>query len=230
MIGRLLDIPEASYSSLRCILTGGALLHPALIEKTTHRLQGQYIYNLYGTSEAGFCFMATPEALTYHPQTIGKPLRGVKVKISVQPSGNPPGRGTGELCIKCNWSVRKKEWIPTGDLAYQDEKGYFFLAGRVDDMIISGGENVYPCELENILLTHPSIIEAAVTGVPDPGFGQRLKAFIVATDPQPGEQELRTWLSERCARYQMPRDIRFLSSLPHLPNGKTDYKALVHLR
>ncbi|MCC8155334.1 MAG: hypothetical protein LIP01_14830 [Tannerellaceae bacterium] len=93
-------------------------------------------------------------------------------------------------------------------------------------MIVSGGENVYPCELENILLKHPSIIEAAAIGVSDPDFGQRLKAFVVSTDSTLNEPGLQEWLSGRCARYQMPRKIVFLPSFPQLPNGKPDLSAL----
>ncbi len=220
MIARLLDTPDYSLSSVRCILSGGDRLLPALIEKAAQRLKGNYIYNLYGTSEAGFCFMATPAALAYQPRTIGKPLNGVKVRIRTSGKKSLPEESIGELCIKCNWSAQKDKWIPTGDLAYKDRKGYYFLSGRTDDMIVSGGENIYPYELENILVKHPQIREAAVIGVPDPDFGKRLKAFIVSSGESLREPELRDWLRGRCARYQMPREIRFLPALPYLPNGK----------
>lgn len=117
--------------------------------------------------------------------------------------------------------------IETGDLAYRDAEGDISLCGRVDDLIVSGGENVYPVELENVLLNHPEIDSAAVVGIADAEFGQRLKAVIVA---KPGavmdRAALADWLKTRVARYQMPVVVEFREALPYTSLGKLDKKAL----
>ncbi len=116
----------------------------------------------------------------------------------------------GKISIKSAWSVKKSDYIETGDLGYIDSDGLVYLKGRIDDMIVSGGENVYPLELENILNEHPNIKQSVVLGISDEEFGQRLKAFI---DLKEGltlsEKDLRNWLMERCTRYQMPKVIEF---------------------
>src|SRR5262249_25491985 len=125
------------------------------------------------------------------------------------------------------WSTNQNSWVETGDLAYRDGDGDLFLAGRADDMIVSGGENVYPIELENVLVQHPDLEAAAVVGVPDEEFGQRRKAVVV---PRPGAgvdaSALRDWLRPRVARYQMPAVIELCDRLPHTPLGKIDKKSL----
>ncbi|MBM3998678.1 MAG: SDR family NAD(P)-dependent oxidoreductase [Planctomycetes bacterium] len=113
------------------------------------------------------------------------------------------------------------------DLARRDADGHLFLCGRVDDMIVSGGENVYPIELERVLLQHPDVASAAVVGVADPEFGQRLKAVVVPRIAgQLDRQSLIDWLKRRVARYQMPAVVEFRDALPHTPLGKVDKKAL----
>ena len=126
-----------------------------------------------------------------------------------------------------SWTINKKAWIETGDLATRDADGYYFLCGRVDDMIVSGGENVYPIELENVLLQHPDLTAVAVVGIADAEFGQRLKAVVVV---RPGcvldARELLDWLKPRVARHQMPARVEFRDELPYTSVGKPDKKAL----
>ncbi|WP_299489211.1 AMP-binding protein [Acaryochloris sp. IP29b_bin.137] len=221
MLQRMLNHNAQALSSLQRILTGGAALRQALAQATLEQL-GPVLFNLYGTSEAGFCILADPELLQKQPESIGKPISGVQVQI--QPDG-PSGKG--QLCIRSAWSAGAKGWIETGDLAYQDKEGNIFLCGRVDDMIVSGGENVYPLELENVLLQHPAIDAAVVLGIPDPEFGQRLKAIIISDPAQGLEKEaLLTWLKPRVARYQMPAIIEFRQELPYTSLGKLNRKAL----
>jgi acyl-CoA synthetase (AMP-forming)/AMP-acid ligase II len=133
----------------------------------------------------------------------------------------------GRLCIRSAWSTQRQHWVETGDLAYQDPDGDLSLCGRVDDMIVSGGENVYPCDLELVLMQHPEVEAAAVVGIPDAEFGQRLKAVVV-TKQAPGltSLALRDWLKPRVARYQMPGVIEFRDELPYTTLGKLDKRAL----
>jgi acyl-CoA synthetase (AMP-forming)/AMP-acid ligase II len=226
ILQRMLKLDPESLSSLQCIITGSAVLTPALAQETIEQL-GPKLFNLYGSSEAGFCIIATPHTLSQKPGSIGKPIQGVQTKI-VNGAGQEVGENViGQLCIRSRWSSNRKSWIETGDLAYRDPDGDIFLCGRVDDMIISGGENVYPIELENILSQHPDIDSAAVFGIPDQEFGQRLKAVVIKKrDTALDQATLLDWLKPRVARYQMPAIIEFRDELPHTSVGKVDKKSL----
>lgn len=226
MLQRMLKVDPVSLSSLRCIISGSALLSPALARETLKQL-GPVLFNLYGSSEAGFCMIGVPDVLSRKPDSIGKPIPGVRVKIIDDDGREVSGTTIGQLCIRSTWTTHRKSWIETGDLAYRDAEGDIFLCGRVDDMVISGGEKVYPVELENILAQHPDVDSVAVFGIADPEFGQRLKAVIVkkrgATLEQPALLE---WLKPRVARYQMPAIIDFRDELPYTAIGKLDKKSL----
>ena len=226
MLQRMLQHDSASLSSLKCIVSGGAALSPALAQETLERI-GPNLFNMYGTSEAGVGIIATPEMLRRKPESIGRPIAGVRVRIS-DASDQVVGEGeTGRLCIRSAWTTSRKSWIETGDLAYCDADGDLFLRGRVDDMIVSGGENVYPIELENVLAQHPDIDSCSVVGIADSEFGQRLKAVVtVNSGISIDESTLREWLKPRLARHQMPAVIEFRDELPYTALGKLDRKAL----
>ena len=133
----------------------------------------------------------------------------------------------GRLGIRSASTTSKKDWIETGDLAFRDAEGDFFLCGRIDDMIVSGGENVYPIELENVLLQHPDVAAVAAVGVADAEFGQRLKVVVAAKQGRAlDKQALLEWLRPRVARHQMPAVVEFRDELPYTPLGKPDKKAL----
>jgi fatty-acyl-CoA synthase len=222
MLQRMLRHDPGALASLRCIIAGSAPLSPTLARETLDRL-GPTLFNLYGTSEAGFSIMATPELLRRKPAAIGRPLPGVRARI-VDATG---GARVGQLCISSAWTVSGRGWIATGDLAYRDAEGDLVLCGRVDDMIVSGGENVYPIELEAVLLQHPEVEAAAVVGIPDPEFGQRLKAVVVARRGAALERgALLAWLKPRVARYQMPAVVELRDELPYTTLGKPDRRAL----
>jgi fatty-acyl-CoA synthase len=226
MLQRMLKIDSGSLSSLQRIVTGGALLNPVLAQETFHRL-GAILFNLYGTSEAGFCIMATADILAKKPGSIGKPVRGVRVKVVDNIDCIVGTNTVGRLCIRSAWTTSKKNWIETGDLAYRDLNGDLFLCGRVDDMIVSGGENVYPIELENIIILHPDVESVGVVGIADPEFGQRLKAVIKKNKNGTLDRStLIAWLKPRVARYQMPAVIEFRDELPYTALGKLDKKSL----
>jgi acyl-CoA synthetase (AMP-forming)/AMP-acid ligase II len=209
MLKRMIEHSPTQLSSVQAYLTGGAPLRPDVIMLTQEKI-GDKLFNLYGTSEAGFCIMASPQDLRYNLCTIGKPVSGVKLYILDNDNKPVKRSDTGKLCVKAGWSVNKSAYIETGDLAYRDEHGFIFLKGRSDDMIVSGGENVYPLELENILLQHQDIEQVAVFGVEDVEFGQRMKAVVsLKKNTTLLEDDLRAWLKPLCTRYQMPKIIEF---------------------
>ena len=226
MLRRMIGVNLLKNNQLKCIISGGATIGPDLV-KQTQNLAGNILCNLYGTSEAGFCILATPANLEMNTGTIGLPVRGVAVSILNEENKQAGIHVKGRLCIKSKWSINSKEWIETGDIAYRDELGNYFLCSRVDDMIVSGGENVYPADLESVLEQHPSIENVAVIGVEDKDFGHRLVAYIEVKDSGSlTEMDVISWLSGKVARYQMPREIEFIDAMPYTSLGKVDKKAL----
>lgn len=227
MLNRMLRHDDRKLRSLQCIITGGAAIAESLVTETL-RILGNILFNLYGTSEAGVCMIARPTDLLQFPKTIGKPIPGLKAKIVKD--GQVIRDGVGELYIQCAWSIQRTTWIATGDLVSKDINGYYYLQGRVDDMIVSGGENVYPFSLEQTLLAHPFIIEAVVLVVPDIEFGQRLIAFVVLeTDKNLSKEALYIWLKTKVARYQMPKKIIIINDIPITVIGKPDKRKLLQL-
>lgn len=228
MLYKMLKNNPEDLKSLACIASGGAELNPKLAEETFSKL-GYVLYNLYGTSEAGLNIIATPQDLKYSPKTIGKKIDGVRLKVLDDNKQEVKTGEIGQFCIKNRWSMKNgaKSWIETGDMGYKDEKGCFYLCGRVDDMIVSAGENVYPFEVEQILTTHPQVEDAAVVGIKDEAFGQRLKAFIeLAQDSSVTKEEILEWLCTKVARFQIPKEIEFIDNMPYTPVGKIDRKQL----
>ena len=171
--------------------------------------------------------MATPEILSRKPASIGKPVRGVRANIIDVKDLTCSANNVGRLCIRSAWTTHKGNWIETGDLAYRDLDGDLFLCGRIDDMIVSGGENVYPIELENILIQHPDLDSVGVVGIPDREFGQRLKAVVKKkTGSTLDKATLLLWLKPRVARHQMPAIVEFRDELPYTALGKLNKKLL----
>jgi acyl-CoA synthetase (AMP-forming)/AMP-acid ligase II len=226
MLRRMLARP-AALASIRCVISGGAALPPSLAAETRARL-GDVLFNLYGTSEGGVAVFAAPADLAEAPDTIGREIWGVRVNV-LGPDDRPvPDGEAGRLCVTSSAAVSRGCRIETGDVGFRDPAtGRLFVRGRADDMIVSGGENVSPWEVETVLAQHPQVREAAAVGVPDPDFGQRLVAFV---EPREGgaldAAALSAWLAERVARYQRPRAIHILDDLPLTPIGKVDKKAL----
>ena len=226
MLSRMMNYSTTQLRSLRCIITGGAPIAVTLVQRTINQL-GEVLYNLYGTSEAGICMIATPNDLINHPSTIGKPIPGLSTKLM---NNGKEDAIKGELYIKCAWSTQGKNWIATGDIAQKDRENNYYLNGRIDDMIVSGGENVYPFEIEQFLINHPDINDLAVISVNDEEFGQRLVAFVVlAAYAKQSEDTLKDWLKPQIARYQMPKKIYIIDELPMTHIGKVDRKQLINL-
>jgi fatty-acyl-CoA synthase len=198
---------------------------------------GPILFNLYGSSETGFGALATPDDGRAAPGTVGRPPAGTEVRILGPDRQAVPVGAVGAVFLKTGLVTNyvgggTRETVDghldTGDLGSLDATGRLFIVGRADDMNLSGGENVYPGEVEDVLTAHPGVAEAAVVGVPDDEFGQRLRAFVVA---RPGrtvtDDGLRSHLRERLARYKVPRDFVFVAALPRNALGKVLKQELI---
>lgn len=227
MVHKMLRTDPAALGSLACIASGGAKLNPSLVREVEERL-GKVLYNLYGTSEAGLNMIATPADLSYDPATIGQPIGRGKLKV-MKDGAEVETRAIGQFCFRNSWSMTNKEaqWIESGDLGYRDERGYCFLSGRKDDLVISAGNNIYPAEVEAAVMLHPAVEDAAVIGVEDVARGQVLKAFVQLS---PGavlaSEGLGVWLRGQLADFQIPREVVFVEELPYTAVGKLDRKRL----
>jgi acyl-coenzyme A synthetase/AMP-(fatty) acid ligase len=205
-------------------------LEPGLAERFM-AAYGDVIYNGYGSSEVGIGALATPADLRRAPETVGKPVVGCALRI-LDEDGEPVGTGVtgrvfvgGDLKFDAYTGGEKKDVIAdmmdTGDMGYLDREGRLFIVGRDDDMIVSGGENVYPRAVENALAELPEIADNAVVGVPDPDYGERLAAFVVPhADAEIEEEALRQYLKRKVSRFEQPRDIKIVRKIPRNPAGK----------
>ncbi|WP_067535454.1 AMP-binding protein [Nocardia crassostreae] len=236
MLTRILDLGPgvlARYdvSSLRIVASGGSAISPGLSARTAAAF-GDVLYNNYGATEVAAVSVATPAELRRAPGTVGRPPVGVRVALF-----DPDGRvitetdTPGIIYVANGLSFggytdgrdkdRRAGMISTGDIGHFDATGLLFLDGRSDDMIVSGGENVYPVEVENLLADRDDIADAAVVGVDDPDFGQRLRAFVM---PQSGAEldsdEIRSHVKSHLARYKVPRDVVVVAEIPRKGSGK----------
>lgn len=229
LLRRLLDSSRLELIYTRLILSGGAPLSPALVNKV-HQKDNIQIANLYGTSEAGFCILADDEDLKKHPNSIGKAIPGAKMRLVDDNDQATPLGETGQLQVQTAWRAKQanNNWVNTDDWASKNEAGYYFLQGRQSDRVVSGGINVYPLAVQQLLETHSGIQQSAVLGIPDADFGERLVAYVVLADKATLTQEdLQEWLQEKASKEQQPKFIRFLEALPYTPLGKLDKKALL---
>ena len=243
MLQRILDLGDSvlslyDTSSLRILLTSGSALPPDLGNRAT-RAFGEVIYNLYGSTEVAVATIATPKDWRRAPGTVGTSPVGCRVRL-YGPHGTPVtlpherGRVFVSSGLKFGGYTggdSKEEidgMMSTGDIGHFDERGLLFIDGRADDMIISGGENVYPAEVENLLIAHPGIWDAAVVGVPDRDYGQRLRAYVVpAPSSAPYPDEIKAYVRHHLARYKVPRDIEYVDELPRNQTGKLLRRVLV---
>jgi acyl-CoA synthetase (AMP-forming)/AMP-acid ligase II len=240
MLQRILDLDEETrdkydVSSLELVASGGGALSGEVAGKWMDAF-GDKLYNFYGSTEVAWAAIAGPEDLRDAPGTTGPPPPGTSIRI-LDEEGNEVSQGeTGEVHVGNKMLFEgytgddEDESVvdghmTTGDLGYLDEKGRLFIEGRADDMIVSGGENVYPEEVEEKLAEHESVGDAAVIGVEDEEFGERLKAFVVK-DGEVSEDDLKSYIKENLADYKVPREVEFVDELPRKPQGKVDKKKL----
>jgi fatty-acyl-CoA synthase len=235
MLLRIVDLPaetRARYdtSSLRFVPLSGSALPGDLATRFMDQF-GEVIYNLYGSTEVGAVSVATPEDLRAAPGTAGRPPRGVDVRLLDDHNSEAAPGATGRIFVRSplvfdgytdgNSKSVIDGFMQTGDTGHFDVNGRLFVDGRDDDMIVSGGENVFPGEVEDVLAAHPDVVEAAVVGVPDEEFGQRLKAFIVRRpDATIDTESLRHYVRVHLANYKVPREIEFVAELPRNATGK----------
>lgn len=238
MLHRILELPAATRTrynarSLRVVFTTGAALPGPLANEFMDEF-GDVLFNLYGSTETGMVTLAKPVDLRDAPGTIGKAVPGNDIRLVDDSKRDVGPGGVGELFVKNKVLVagyHKDDqatsdsmldgYFSVGDLARKDRDGRYFIEGRKRDMVISGGVNVYPAEVEAVLEQHPAVGEVAVIGVPDREWGERVRAFVV---PRQGmkldEGELKAFTKERLAGPKVPRDFVFLDVLPRNPTGK----------
>jgi acyl-coenzyme A synthetase/AMP-(fatty) acid ligase len=231
----MLDLPQQvrrryDTSSLRVVAVSGSSLSGELASRFMDAF-GDVVFNLYGSTEVAWATIATPEDLRAAPGTAGRPPFGTVVRL-LDAQGHPVADGGSGRIFVGNRMLFEgytggggKDVVDglmaTGDVGRFDEEGRLFVEGRDDEMIVSGGENVFPAEVEEALVAHPHVADAAVVGVADEEWGQRLRAFVV---PRNGVKlsvdDVKSHVRSRLARHKVPRDVEFVRELPRNSTGK----------
>ncbi len=231
------DMARRDLRSLRRVCSGGATVPAELLRRIESTLGVEFTI-VFGQTESSPVITQTRPSDTDadKAESIGQPLPQTEVKVVEPGTGRIVPTGTvGELCTRgylvmkgyfelpdrTAQAVDDEGWLHTGDLCSMDDRGYFHIEGRLKDMIIRGGENVYPREIEDLLMTHPGVSEVAVVGIPDQRWGEQVAAFVrPARGRQPTEQELFAFAREHLAAYKTPRHWVFLEEFPMTPSGK----------
>lgn len=242
MLHRILELPESvlrkyRLEALHTVASSGSAL-PADLAERFQRTFGRVLYNFYGSTEVSWVSIATPQELHAAPGTAGRPPQGTVVRL-LDEQGETVGPGSvGRIFVRNDMlfdgytggggGETQNGLMATGDLGKMDHKGRLFVVGRTDDMIVSGGENVYPKETEDALAALDGVSEVAVIGVDDAEFGQRLAAFVVSRDGQNLMADgLREHVRARLSRVAVPRDVVFLDTLPRNATGKVVPRELI---
>ena len=235
MLSRILDAVEKmdqkpDLSSLKVVFVSGSQLGAELASRALKDL-GPVIYNMYGSTEIAFATIAGPKDLERNAATVGPVVKGVKVKIFDDNGEELPQGEVGRIFVGNAFPFEgytgggHKQIIDgllsSGDVGYFDEHGLLYVSGRDDEMIVSGGENVFPAEVEDLISGHPEVIEATAIGVEDKEWGHRLRAFVVKKqDASLDEDTVKHYVRDHLARYKVPREVVFLDELPRNPTGK----------
>ncbi len=239
LIKRLVSLPDEAWhgrdlSSLHTLLVGGAPC-PMPVKEAVERRLGQVLYEFYGSTELGVNTLLKPPDQLRKPGSCGRLLSGVAIRLLDADGREVPDGTPGEVHVARSSQVfsgyhRRAtdaraedgvEWISVGDIAYRDPEGFYFICDRKNDMVISGGVNIYPAEIEQALIAHPAIADVAVFGIPDDEWGEAVHA-VVELEPGTalGSSELLAWLEPRLASYKRPRTIDFVERLPRDNAGK----------
>jgi fatty-acyl-CoA synthase len=235
MLSRILDElektdPRPDLSSLRIVFVSGSQLGAELATRAMRDL-GPVVYNLYGSTEIAFASIARPQDLKKNPATVGPVVKGVKVRLYDENGKEVPKGEVGRIFVGNTFPFEGytggggKQIIDglmsSGDVGYFDHNDLLYVSGRDDEMIVSGGENVFPAEVEDLISGHPEVVEATALGVEDKEWGQRLRAFVVRVDGATlDEDAVKTYVKDHLARYKVPREVVFLDELPRNPTGK----------
>lgn len=233
------DWEQADFSRLKIVISGGAPCPAPVLERFWEK--GVDFKIGYGLTEAGpNTFWLPPADVRRKPGSVGKPLFHIDVRV-IDKDGHECAPDTaGELIIRgphvtpgyfnnpqATASAIRDGWLHTGDLAIRDAEGYYTVVGRLKDMIISGGENIYPAEIESVMHAHPAVAEAALIGVPDEKWGEVGFAVVALKAGQPlVEAELLDFMRSRLAKYKIPKAVAFVDELPKTGPGKIDKRAL----
>jgi acyl-CoA synthetase (AMP-forming)/AMP-acid ligase II len=235
MMQRILSLPDEvkrryDLSALEVTAASGSSLPGELATKWMDEF-GDNLYNLYGSTEVAWATVATPEDMRAAPGTAGRPPRGTVIRIVDEDGHDVPAGETGRIFIGNQLAFEGYtgggdkehlgELLSSGDVGHFDSDGRLFIDGRDDEMIVSGGENVFPREVEDLLADHEAVEEAAAVGVDDEDFGQRLRAFVVTAEGKDvSEEDLKGYVKKNLARYKVPREIVFVDELPRNATGK----------
>ncbi|MGZ4576962.1 MAG: long-chain-fatty-acid--CoA ligase FadD2 [Mycobacterium sp.] len=235
MLSRILDALEKmdkkpDLSSLKIVFISGSQLGAELASRALKDL-GPVIYNMYGSTEIAFATIAGPQDLEKNAATVGPVVKGVKVKILDDNGKERPQGEVGRIFVGNAFPFQgytgggHKQIIDglmsSGDVGYFDEHGLLYVSGRDDEMIVSGGENVFPAEVEDLISGHPEVVEATAIGVEDKEWGHRLRAFVVKKDGSGVDEDtIKHYVRDHLARYKVPREVVFLEELPRNPTGK----------
>jgi fatty-acyl-CoA synthase len=244
MLQRLLALPDETLhrydlSSLRWIMTGAA----PLATETARRVEetfGPILYNFYGATETGLVSIALPGEHTARPGTVGRLIGGNEVRLLDEAGRDVPEGQVGEIFVQSPMAMegyhdnpdatraaQREGFLSVGDLGWLDRDGYLYLAERKSDLVITGGVNVYPWEIEQRLHEHPAVADVAVVGAPSAEWGEELVAFVVR---RPGREvtaeALIDWVRAALADFKRPRDVLFVDELPRNPTGKLQKREL----
>jgi fatty-acyl-CoA synthase len=230
MLRRLVDAAPADTSTLRYIACSGSSIGAPLVRAALDRF-GPKLFNIYGSTEVSLATIATPGDLAASPSTAGRVATGSTVRVVDRNGRDVPVGVTGRVFVGnpgrfdgYTGGGTKESLdglLATGDLGHFDGRGRLFVDGREDDMIVSGGENVFPGEVEDLLASHPGVADVAVVGVPDDEFGQRLRAIVVrAPGARVTADQLRRHVGATLARHKVPREVVFVDELPRTTTGK----------
>jgi len=235
MFDRIMDIPgdvrrRYHATSLRFATASGSRMRPDVVTAFMDQF-GDVIYNNYNATEAGMIATATPADLRIAPDTAGTAAEGTELRILDGDHREVPAGEVGQIFVRSttlfdgytsgNTKDFHEGFMASGDMGYLDDAGRLFVVGRDDEMIVSGGENVYPIEVEKALAAHADVAEAAVLGVDDEQYGQRLRAWVVLNRGSDiGVEDLKQYVRENLANYKVPRDITILDELPRGSTGK----------
>jgi acyl-CoA synthetase (AMP-forming)/AMP-acid ligase II len=236
---RIVSLPaevlaDADMSSMVCLIANAAPVPYSLKEEIVAKLGDGFLYEVYGSTELGVDTVLKPADQLRKPGSCGKPYGGIEIRIVTDSGDEAAANEPGELFVRTTLAMDgyhrteqqlteldDRDWKSVGDVAYVDEEGFVYICDRKKDMIISGGVNIYPAEIEAVLYAHPQVLDAAVFGVPDEEWGEQVHAIV---QPKPGEvidlTELRTFVEPRLAAYKRPREYEVRSELPRTDSGK----------
>jgi acyl-CoA synthetase (AMP-forming)/AMP-acid ligase II len=241
MLQMILELPEETLdsfhaSNLGIVTLSGSALPGGLATEWMDRF-GENIYNLYGSTEVAFASIATPADLRIDPATAGRQPHGTRIRLVDENGVDVAAGEVGRIFVNNGMTFEGytggggkealDDYISSGDVGHIDERGLLFIDGRDDEMIVSGGENVFPGEVEELLANHEHVVEAAVVGVDDEKFGQVLKAFVVIRQSETvTEVDLKSYVKSNLASFKAPKEVVFMDELPRNATGKILKRAL----